>query len=102
MPQFEQQKPAAPRLQTIPPKKSLSKMLEGKLVSIIGNKLVMTCAEGKEHSHTLAEDVKLSLEGTACRAEDLLAGHKVRLTVRKPNRKVALASAGAKAVTAAP
>ncbi|WP_010586183.1 hypothetical protein [Schlesneria paludicola] len=59
---------------------------DGNVVSIHGNKLVTTCHEGKEHSYTVAADAKVTCDGTACKAEDLKAGEKVRLTT-KPNDK---------------
>lgn len=66
-----------------------SNTFEGKIVSMIGNKLVMTNQEGREHSHTLAKDATLSCDGTACKAEDLTAGSKIRVTTMKDNRDVA-------------
>src|SRR5438552_3933214 len=32
---------------------------EGKVVSVTGNKIVMSDAQGKEHTHTLATDAKV-------------------------------------------
>lgn len=61
----------------------------GKVVSMIGNKLVMTNKEGREHSHTLAKDATLSCDGTVCKAEDLTAGSTIRVTTMKDNRDVA-------------
>jgi hypothetical protein len=63
---------------------------DGKLVSITGDKLVMTAGkEGKEHSHTLARDVKLTLDGKACKAADLKAGTKIRVTTRGADKQLA-------------
>jgi ribosomal protein S17 len=71
-------------------KKQLSSnTFEGKVVSMTGDKLVMTNKEGKEYSHTLAKDAKLTCDGTACKAEDLTAGSKIRVTTKKDDRRVA-------------
>ncbi|MCA9120447.1 MAG: hypothetical protein H6822_09535 [Planctomycetaceae bacterium] len=54
----------------------------GKVVSITGNKLVMTSKEGKEHSHALTAAAKVTCDGKACKAEDLKAGTKIRVTTQ--------------------
>ena len=33
-------------------------MHEGKVVSVVGDKLTTTCSQGKEHCHTVAKDTK--------------------------------------------
>ncbi|MGD9858172.1 MAG: hypothetical protein AB7U20_24780 [Planctomycetaceae bacterium] len=71
-------------------KKRASNTFEGKVVSVTANKLVMTNKEGKEYSHTLAKDAKLTCDGTACKAEDLKAGRRVRVTTNKDDRNVAI------------
>jgi hypothetical protein len=55
----------------------------GKVVSITGTKLMMTSKEGKEHSHALTADAKVTCDGKACKAEDLKAGTKIRVTTQK-------------------
>ena len=74
---------------TIPNKKRSANKFEGKVVSLTGNKLVMTNKEGKEYSHTLAKDAKLTRDGAVCKAEDLKAGNKIRVTTKKDDRNVA-------------
>ncbi len=49
-------------------------------MSVTGNKLVMTNKKGKECSHTLAKDAKLTRDGAHCNAADLKPGHKIRVT----------------------
>jgi hypothetical protein len=66
-----------------------SDTFEGQVVSMTGGKLVMSSMAGKEYSHTLAKDAKLTCDGTACKAEDLKAGSKIRVTTAKDDRKVA-------------
>ena len=68
---------------------SSSKTFEGKVVSMTGNKLVMSSQAGTESSHTLATDAKLTCDGTVCQAEDLKAGNKIRVTTQKDDRNVA-------------
>jgi CTP-dependent riboflavin kinase len=62
---------------------------DGKFVSISDNTLVMTSNDGKEHSHTLAKDAKVTLDGKACQANDLKAGTKIRVTTQTADAKVA-------------
>lgn len=63
---------------------------DGKLVSISGDKLVMTAGpDGKEHSHNLARDAKLTLDGKACKAADLKAGTRIRVTTQGEGNSVA-------------
>jgi hypothetical protein len=64
---------------------------DGKLVSITGDQLVMTAGkEGKEHTHTLARDAKLTLDGKACKVADLKAGTKIRVTVQGADKQLAV------------
>jgi len=62
---------------------------DGKVVSITGDKLVMANKDGKEHSHALARDVKLTLDGKACKAADLKAGTRIRVTTRGADKQLA-------------
>ena len=65
---------------------------DGKVVSITSSKLVMTnqgSKDGKEHTHTLATEIKVTLDGKDCKAEDLKAGTKIRVTTKTGEPKVA-------------
>ncbi len=62
---------------------------DGQVVSLTDNKLVMTNQEGKEFSHTLATNAKLTCDGADCEADDLPAGRKIRVTTEPGNRNVA-------------
>lgn len=55
---------------------------DGKVVSFAGSKLVMTSEDGKEHSHALATDAKLTLDGMAAQPADLKAGTRIRVTTK--------------------
>jgi formylmethanofuran dehydrogenase subunit D len=75
-------------------KKAENPTHDGKVVSITGSTLVMTIKgdkDAKEHSHTLADDAKVTLDGKACKAEDLKAGTKVRVTTKAGEPKIAIA-----------
>ena len=50
---------------------------EGKVVSATGNKLVMSDKDGKEHTHTLADKAKVTVDGKAGTAADLKPGQRV-------------------------
>ena len=62
---------------------------DGKVVSITGDKLVMTSTEGQEHSHTLTADAKLTLDGNACQAADLKPGTRIRVTTQGADKSAA-------------
>ena len=65
---------------------------DGKLVSITSSKMVMTSKgdkDAKEHSHSLADDAKMTLDGKACKMEHLKAGMKIRVTTKPGDLKVA-------------
>ncbi len=62
---------------------------EGKVVSVAGNKLVSTCAEGNQHSHTVAPDAKVTCDGAVCKTEDLKAGTKIRVTTKPEDKHTA-------------
>lgn len=54
---------------------------DGKVVSITGNRLVMTNMEGQaEQTCTLAADVQITCDGKLCKAADLKPGMRVRVT----------------------
>ena len=53
------------------------------------NLFVMTNKAGKEHSHTLAEDAKVTCDGKACKVADVKAGTKIRVTIQPGDMKVA-------------
>ncbi len=64
-------------------------MHDGKVVSITGDKLVMTGMDGQKHSHTLTADAKLTLDGKACKAADLKPGTRIRVTTQGIDKSVA-------------
>jgi hypothetical protein len=62
---------------------------DGNVVTISGDKLVMSTADGQERSHTLAPDAKLTLDGKPCLAADLKAGTKIRVTAQGTEKSIA-------------
>ena len=62
---------------------------DGKFVSLMGAKLEMTDAKGKEHSRTIARDAAMTVDGMACKAEHLKVGMKIRVTTEKNDASVA-------------
>ena len=67
------------------------KQHEGKVVSVVGDKLTTTCNEGHQHCHTMAKDAKVTCDGHASKAADLKAGTYVRVTEKKDDKTVATA-----------
>lgn len=70
-------------------KEPCSNVFDGQVVSMTGHKLVVKNSEGKECTHTLAKDAKLTCDGNVCKAEDLKAGKRVRVTTKKDDQSVA-------------
>lgn len=63
-------------------------MLDGKLVSITFDTLVMTGKDGREQSHTFTADTKLTLDGKACKVADLKPGTRIRVTTQGKENSV--------------
>src|SRR5947208_442854 len=64
---------------------------QGRFVSAEGNKLTMTMGrDGKEHSHTVAADAKITCDGKECKLSDLKKGVFLRVTTKEgdPNTVV--------------
>jgi len=77
-----------------------AKTHDGKVVSMIGDKLTTTCSEGHEHCHTMAKDAKVIRNGKASKATDLKAGTLVRVTTSKDDKSVATAVESGKHIPA--
>jgi hypothetical protein len=64
--------------------KDSKNQMEGKVVRIEGNKIVMTDKDGKnEHTHTLAADARISCDGKECKLTDLRKDQHVRVTTKE-------------------
>lgn len=61
---------------------------EGKVVKVEKDKLTMTGKDGKEHSHTIPADAKISCDGKECKLEELKAGTGIKVTTEKKGDKV--------------
>ena len=59
---------------------------DGMVVSATSDKLVMTGLDGKEHSHALATDAKMTLDGKSCLADDLKSGMRIRVTLNDQDK----------------
>lgn len=67
---------------------------EGKVVSAAGGKLVMTDKDGKEATHTVAPEAKITFDGKECKLTDLKKGTFVKVTTAKDDKTVAIAIEG--------
>jgi hypothetical protein len=65
------------------------KSMDGKVVSASADKLTMTDKDGKEHSHALAANVKVTCDDKACTVADLKAGMRIRVTADTTSRQAA-------------
>jgi hypothetical protein len=65
--------------------------MEGKIVRIEGNKIVMADKDGKnEHTHTLAADARVSIDGKDARLTDLKKDQMVRVTTKEGDQTQAV------------
>ena len=55
---------------------------DGNVVTLFADKLVMSSIGGQEHTHAVAADAKLTLDGEPCMAADLKAGIRIRVTTQ--------------------
>ena len=62
---------------------------EGKVVSVTGNKLIMS-ADGKEHTHMVAENAKITCDGKNCKLADLKPGLRIRVSTPKDDKEKAV------------
>jgi hypothetical protein len=65
------------------------KSMDGLVVSVSGDKLTMTNKDGKEHSHTLPANVKVTRDGKASTVSDLKPGMRIRVTTEGANSNAA-------------
>ena len=62
---------------------------DGKVVSVTADTIVMTGKDGKEHTHALAADAKVTCDGKECKLKELKPGMKIRVTTKKEDKKEA-------------
>jgi hypothetical protein len=73
---------------------------DGKVVSVVGDKLTTTCSDGKQHCHTVAKDAKVTCDGHTSKIEDLKAGTPVRVTPKRDDMTIATAVESGKKIVA--
>lgn len=67
---------------------------DGQVVSVTGNTVVMTAKgapDGTQHTHTLAAEAIVTLDGQVCQPADLKPGTKIRVTTAANQPSVATA-----------
>ena len=62
---------------------------EGTVVSVGDHKFTMTDKDKKEHSHDVAADTKITLNGKDAKLSDLKKGDKIKVTMGDDKKKVA-------------
>ncbi|MFN8706422.1 MAG: hypothetical protein ACK526_07235 [Planctomyces sp.] len=83
-------KVAASHIEAISSHRTFANTHDGTIVSITSSKLVMIGEKSKEHSHVVNADTKISCDGKTCKASDLKAGWKIRVTTKKKDQDTAL------------
>jgi hypothetical protein len=64
--------------------------VDGVVTGLVGNKLSMKNRDGHVVSHTLAHDATCSRDGKSCQASDFEIGERIRVTVAKADRSIAV------------
>jgi hypothetical protein len=81
----------ATRIEEIDRNESFANSQDGKVVSITGNKLVMTGTQGKEEQTcTLTANAEITCDGRICRSSDLLPGMRIRVTSERDTPRTAI------------
>jgi hypothetical protein len=81
-------KKIATRVEAIDKNETFANTHDGKVVSLAGNKLMMSDKDGKEHSHMIAANATITCDGKDCKMGDLKAGMKIRVTARTNDKNV--------------
>jgi len=63
---------------------------QGTLVKASDGKLTMTDTAGKEHSHNVADNAQITLDGKAAKLEDLKRGYKLKVTTKEGDPTTAI------------
>lgn len=84
----EEKKPAPNNAGATPQSKRTPKTFDGKIISIKGDTLVMRSKEGRDYSHTLAENAKVCCDGTACESSQLKVGNRIRVTTQDDDHDI--------------
>lgn len=79
---------------------SSTKPINGTVVGVVGDKLTTTGREGKQQSHTVAKDAKVTCDGSVSKAADLKPGTPVRVTLHKDDATIATAVESGKRIKA--
>ena len=80
----------ATQIEAIDKNETFANTHDGKVVSITSSKLMMTNKDGKEHSHSVSTETKVTCDGKVCKTSDLKAGMKIRVTTKKSDEGVAI------------
>lgn len=80
----------ATQIEAIDKNETFANTHDGKVISITSSKLMMTNKDGKEHSHLVSAETKVTCDGKVCKTSDLKAGMKIRVTTKKSDEGVAI------------
>ena len=64
--------------------------VEGVITVLAGTKMTMKNRDEKLVSHTLVDDATYTCDGVVCQASDLAIGNRIRVTVAKADRSMAV------------
>jgi hypothetical protein len=81
-------KEVAFRIEALENNEKFSSTQDGKIVSAIGNKLIMTNKDGEKVICTLMENAQVTIDGKASKFEDLKPGTQIRVTVQGDGKQL--------------
>lgn len=82
-------KKAVSHIEAISSHKTFAHTHDGTVVTSTGTKLVMMNEDGKEHSHSVSAETKITCDGKVCKASDLKSKMKIRVTTKKTDKDAA-------------
>ncbi len=82
-------KKAVSHIEAISSHKTFAHTHDGTVVTSTDTKLVMMNDDGKEHSHTVSAQTKITCDGKVCKASDLKSKMKIRVTTKKTDEGAA-------------
>jgi hypothetical protein len=82
-------KKAVSHIEAISSHKTFAHTHDGTVVTSTGTKLVMMNEDGKEHSHSVSSETKITCDGKVCKASDLKSKMKIRVTTKKTDEGAA-------------
>jgi hypothetical protein len=78
-------------MKTEQPAKDAPRSVDGKLISVTGDKLTCNCAKGEKHEYAIAKGTRVTCDGQESKISELKNGSTVRLTMCQDDKNKVMA-----------